>query len=93
MFPGLGEPVAVRLRAGSPAAGLSLSELGVRGKTGASVLAISRGDGSVIVPTASERLREGDILALSGTHEAIEAARELLGAEAPLQGGAAAARA
>jgi CPA2 family monovalent cation:H+ antiporter-2 len=83
MFPGLGEPVAVRLRPGSPAAGRSLSELAVRGKTGASVLAISRPDGSAIVPSASERLREGDLLALSGTHEAIEAARELLGAEWP----------
>jgi K+:H+ antiporter len=82
-FPGLGEPVAVRLCAGSPAAGRSLSELGVRGKTGAAVLAIARGDGSVIVPSATERLREGDVLALSGTHEAIEAARVLLGADAP----------
>jgi monovalent cation:H+ antiporter-2, CPA2 family len=82
MFPGLGEPIAARLRRGSPAEGRSLSELGVRGQTGASVLAIARTDGSVIVPTAAERLREGDVLALSGTHEAIDAARELLGAEA-----------
>jgi monovalent cation:H+ antiporter-2, CPA2 family len=89
MFPGLGEPVAVRLRAGSPAAGRTLSELGVRGRSGASVLAISRADGSVLVPTASEALRDGDVLALSGTHEAIESARELLGAEA-LPGGTAA---
>ncbi|HVI96401.1 MAG TPA: cation:proton antiporter [Anaeromyxobacter sp.] len=82
MFPGLGEPVAVRLKPGSGAAGRSLSELGVRGRTGASVLAISRRDGSALVPTASERLQEGDVLALSGTHDAIDAARELLGAEA-----------
>ena len=81
MFPGLGEPVAVRLGPGSPAAGRSLSELGVRGRTGASVLAISRADGSAIVPTASERLAVGDVLALSGTHEAIAQARDLLGAE------------
>jgi CPA2 family monovalent cation:H+ antiporter-2 len=81
MFPGLGDPVAVRLRAGSPAAGRSLSELGVRGRSGAFVLAISRADGSVIVPTASERLREDDVLALSGTHDAIDSARELLGAD------------
>jgi CPA2 family monovalent cation:H+ antiporter-2 len=86
MFPGLGEPVAVRLRPASPAAGRSLSELGVRGRTGASVLAISRADGSVIVPTAAERLREGDVLALSGTHEAIASAQELLGAD-PLAAG------
>ena len=81
MFPGLGEPVAVRLHAGSPAVGKTLSELGVRGRSGASVLAISRADGSVMVPTASELLRDGDVLALAGTQEAIEAARELLGAD------------
>jgi len=82
MFPGLGEPVAVRLRPASPAAGRSLSELGVRGKTGATVLAISRADGAVIAPSAGERLAHGDVLALSGTQEAIEAARALLDADA-----------
>jgi monovalent cation:H+ antiporter-2, CPA2 family len=81
MFPGLGEPVAARLRPASPAAGRSLSDLGVRGRTGASVLAISRADGSVLVPTAGERLRDGDVLALSGTHDAIASALELLGAD------------
>ncbi|WP_242393646.1 cation:proton antiporter [Anaeromyxobacter oryzisoli] len=80
MFPGLGEPVVVRLSADSPAVGRSLSELGLRGRSGASVIAISRGGASVMVPTASERLRAGDLLALAGTHEAIAAARELLGA-------------
>jgi CPA2 family monovalent cation:H+ antiporter-2 len=56
------------------------------------VLAISRADGSVMVPGAGERLREGDVLALSGTHEAIASALELLEAEALLAapGGAAA---
>lgn len=86
MFPGLGEPVVVRLSAASPAAGKSLSELAVRGRSGASVIAISRGGASVMVPTASERLRAGDLLALAGTHEAIEAARALLGAETPSGG-------
>lgn len=81
MFPGLGEPVAVRLRAGSPAAGKTLAQLQVRGRSGASVLAISRTDGSVLVPTAGDVLRDGDLVALAGTHEAIASARELLGAE------------
>jgi CPA2 family monovalent cation:H+ antiporter-2 len=81
MFPGMGEPVAVRLPSDSPAIGRTLSNLGVRGSTGASVLAISRGEGSVMVPTASEVLREGDVLALAGTQEAIESARELLHAD------------
>jgi CPA2 family monovalent cation:H+ antiporter-2 len=91
MFPGLGEPVAARVRPGSPASGQSLSELGVRGRTGASVLAVSRQDGSVIAPSASERLQEGDLLALSGTREAIASALELLGADS-LDGAAAEVR-
>ena len=81
MFPGIGEPTAVRLREGSPAAGRSLSALGVRGRTGATVLAISRPGGSVMVPAAGEVLRAGDVLVLAGSHEAVDAARELLGGE------------
>ena len=80
MFPGLGEPVAVRLREGSPAIGQTLSALGVRGRTGATILAVFRAGGSVTVPAAGEVLRLDDVLALAGTHEAIESARELLGA-------------
>jgi CPA2 family monovalent cation:H+ antiporter-2 len=81
MFPGMGEPTAVRLRKGSPAVGQSLSALGVRGRTGATVLVISRPGGSVMVPSAGEVLAPGDVLVLAGTHEAVDAARELLGAE------------
>ncbi len=78
LLPGLGEPVPVRLSPGCAAIGRSLAELNVRGATGASVLAIARGEGGVIVPTASERLREGDVLALVGTSEAVAAAKDLL---------------
>jgi K+:H+ antiporter len=81
MFPGLGEPVVVRLGAESPAAGRTLSELAIRGRTGATVLAISRAAGPVMVPGAGEVLRAGDVLALAGTKEAVDAARALLGAE------------
>jgi CPA2 family monovalent cation:H+ antiporter-2 len=81
MFPGIGEPTAVRLRSGSPAVGQTLSALGVRGRTGATILAISRATGSVMVPTAGEVLRPDDVLVLVGTHEAVDSARELLGAE------------
>jgi CPA2 family monovalent cation:H+ antiporter-2 len=78
LLPGLGAPVPVRLEAGSPAVGKTLAQLGVRGTTGASVLAIARGDAGVIVPSAAEVLRAGDILAVAGTHEAVAAAVELL---------------
>lgn len=82
LLPGIGEPTAVRLREGGPAIGRSLSELGVRGKTGATVLAIVRSSGNVMVPSAGEVLCAGDVVALAGTREAVESARELLGGEA-----------
>jgi CPA2 family monovalent cation:H+ antiporter-2 len=78
LLPGLGEPTPVELDATSPAVGKSLAQLNLRGVTGATVLAITRGVEGVLVPTASEVLRVGDILALAGTHEAIDSARALL---------------
>jgi CPA2 family monovalent cation:H+ antiporter-2 len=83
MFPGCGEPIAARLPDGSPAIGRTLSALEVRGRTGATVLAIWRQDGSVTIPSAGEQLQRGDVLALAGTREAVEAGCRLLGAERP----------
>lgn len=74
---GLGRPLSIQLIDNSPGAGRSLAQLRLRGATGASVLAIIR-DGVGTVPTAADLLRVGDIIALSGTREAIEAARVLL---------------
>ena len=69
---------ALTVEKGGPADKRTLSELNLRGLTGASVLAIARGHGGVIIPTATEALRAGDILALAGTSDAIAAAREIL---------------
>jgi K+:H+ antiporter len=78
---GLGEPVAVELDAGCPSVGRSLAELDLRGRTGATVLAIARGADSLPTPAAGERLRAGDVLALAGTHDAVDSARALLRGE------------
>jgi CPA2 family monovalent cation:H+ antiporter-2 len=78
MLPGIGEPTPVLLHEGSAAVGRSLAELNLRGVTGASVLAIARGEEGLLVPTAKEVLRAGDTLALAGTSEAVAAARMLL---------------
>jgi CPA2 family monovalent cation:H+ antiporter-2 len=83
LLPGLGEPVPVQLDAASAAVGRTLAQLDLRGLTGATVLAISRGDAGVIVPTAAEALAVGDVLALAGTQEAVAAAREILEGRAP----------
>ena len=82
LLPGLGEPVPVRLEDASPAVGRTLAQLNLRGLTGATVLAIQRGEEGVSVPTAQEVLRAGDVLALTGTHDAVEAAKGLLAAAA-----------
>jgi CPA2 family monovalent cation:H+ antiporter-2 len=81
LLPGLGALTAVRLETSSPAVGRTLAELNLRALTGASVLAITREAGNVVAPAAGETLRAGDVLALTGTQEAIEAARTLLGPE------------
>jgi CPA2 family monovalent cation:H+ antiporter-2 len=75
---GLGSPIPLELEPGNPAVGKTLAEIRLRGLTGATVLAIRRGDESVLVPSGHEQLQPGDILAIAGTREAVEAARELL---------------
>jgi len=76
-LPGLGELTTFELPPTSPAAGKSLAQLNVRGLTGATILAITRGDQGII-PAATEELRPGDRLALAGTREAVAAATDLL---------------
>jgi len=78
LLPGMGEPTPFELVPESPAVGLSLAELNLRGRTGATVLVIQRGLDGLLVPTASEVLLVGDRLALAGTRTAIAAAKELL---------------
>jgi CPA2 family monovalent cation:H+ antiporter-2 len=78
MMPGLGTLTSVRLEAGSPIIGRTLVDLDLRGRTGASVLAIARPDGVVAAPTGREPLAAGDLLGLTGTAEAVAAARALL---------------
>jgi CPA2 family monovalent cation:H+ antiporter-2 len=77
---GMGSPVPVEVQPGTLVEGRTLAEIKLRGLTGATVLAIRRGDESVLVPSGHERLQAGDILAIAGTHDAVEAAKELLSA-------------
>jgi CPA2 family monovalent cation:H+ antiporter-2 len=74
---GIGAPTPVRLAGGSPALGRSLKELQLRGRTSATVVAIDRA-GAVLYPTGDEPLQEGDVLVLTGSAEAVAAARVLL---------------
>jgi monovalent cation:H+ antiporter-2, CPA2 family len=75
---GLGSPEPVALSPDNPNVGKTLAEIKLRGLTGATVLAIQRGERSVLVPSGHERLESGDILAIAGTHDAVDAARKIL---------------
>ncbi|HVJ91531.1 MAG TPA: cation:proton antiporter, partial [Labilithrix sp.] len=75
---GLGAPSLFRVERGSVALGAALGELDLRAKTGAAVLAIVR-DGSVLMmPDPKEPLREGDVLAIVGSDEALSKAAPIL---------------
>jgi CPA2 family monovalent cation:H+ antiporter-2 len=76
---GLGSPVPVEVPQGSRVVGKTLAQIQLRGLTGATVLAIQRGDQSILIPAGQELLREGDILAIAGSHDSVEAARKLVG--------------
>ncbi len=83
LLPGLGQLGSVALVTGSHAVGCTLAALDLRGRTGASVIAIHRQGDGVLVPTGREALQAGDVLALSGTQDAVEAARAHLHHGAP----------
>lgn len=71
----------VELGAGTPAVGRPISDLGLRSRTGASIVAVVRGDDTVISPRADFVLRAGDVAVVVGSGEAlVEAAKLLRGA-------------
>jgi len=78
LLPGLGSLTGLELPADSPSTGRTLADLDLRGRTGATVLAVCRGKELHELPGAGWRIREGDILGLTGSHDAIDAARKLL---------------
>ncbi len=79
VLPGMGDPIPLRIAAGSPIAGRSLADVNMRSVTGATVLAILRDGGEqVLMPSGPQMLREGDLLAVIGSKEAVENARSLV---------------
>ncbi|MFL5481297.1 MAG: cation:proton antiporter [Gemmatimonadaceae bacterium] len=77
VLPGLGEPVAIRVVPESIAVGRSLAQLNLRGATGATVLAIRRGDQQIPTPLGREVIHANDVLAVAGAHDSIAIARVL----------------
>ncbi len=78
LLPGLGDFEPVRVGPASSCAGRTLGALNLRGRTGATVVGLLRGDRQVAWPEAGEVLQAGDLVALTGSHEAIAAATAML---------------
>ena len=77
VLPGLGEPVAIRVVPQSIAVGKSLTQLNLRGATGATVLAIRRGAVQIPTPLGREVIQADDVVAVAGTHDALAIARAI----------------
>ncbi|MBW7933318.1 MAG: cation:proton antiporter [Gemmatimonadaceae bacterium] len=83
LLPGMGAPVAVAITGEHAAAGQTLRALNVRARTGAGVLAITRGEERILIPRGGDQILAGDVIALAGTREAVAAAISLLTAPVP----------
>lgn len=68
----------IKLNETSPVVGKNLGELNLRGQSGATLIAVVRGDETKISPGASYKLQAGDILVLFGKPEKIERAIRIL---------------
>jgi len=78
LLPGIGSLAPATIGAESIAAGRTLADLNLRGLTGATVVAVSRAGQPKVYPDGHQRLEAGDVLALSGSQDAVAAAVELL---------------
>ncbi len=79
ILPGLGPLEPIEVPAESPVVNCTLAELNLRARTGATVLAITRADGSGVgTPSGHDTLAVGDVLTVTGTADAIARARDVL---------------
>jgi TrkA domain protein len=76
-IPGLGAG-QVPVTGSSPHAGRPLGDTRARTLTGASVVAVVRGDTVVASPRPDEILRAGDVLVVIGTHEGIAGVQSII---------------
>ncbi|MDA3643999.1 cation:proton antiporter regulatory subunit [Saccharopolyspora indica] len=68
----------VEVTAGSPFDGRTLGETRARTRTGASIVAVVRGEDVIASPLPSQSLRAGDILVVIGTQQGITGVEHIL---------------
>jgi TrkA domain protein len=69
----------ITIAASSPAAGRTIADGAFRTQTGASIVAIIRGDSTVPAPGPETTLDEGDVIVAVGTPDGLAQLRSLLG--------------
>lgn len=84
MVPGIGAPQSLPIEPDSPAVGKSLADLNLRSRTGASIIALMRGEERYLMPAGKDTIEAGDVLVLVGTQQAIRSAKELLQKNPPI---------
>ncbi len=75
--PGLGAG-QITVPGASEHAGKPLGHTRARTRTGASIVAIVRGERVIASPSPAEMIQAGDVLVVIGTHEGIEGVRRIL---------------
>jgi monovalent cation:H+ antiporter-2, CPA2 family len=78
LLPGLGQTSTIRIGSADPVVGRTLKQLDLRALSGATVIAIERGELDLVYPTADETLQGGDLLVVTGSEESVALAREIL---------------
>lgn len=70
--------LSVDITSGLPSVGETVKGLGIRARTGATIIGIRRGEDMITNPPLDELIREGDKILLLGLHGQLDAARNLL---------------
>lgn len=78
LLPGMGDMTQVEIGPEAHGAGSTLAALNLRGHTGATVLAVRRGEHVHTLPGGEWVLEPGDVVGLTGSHDAVARARDLL---------------
>ncbi len=78
LLPGLGVVESVHIEPGTQFAGSTLADADLRGVTGASVVAIARGEKRIPMPNGADQILPGDVLALFGPSEGVARAVAIL---------------
>ena len=67
----------VDIAAGTPFAGQTIADTGLRTRTGVSIIALLRSSGAIPAPTADQQFEAGDTVIVVGTLEGVRAAEAL----------------